>query len=125
MESKIHTEINIELKLNGITRIVILIGKYAIKIPNFRYSMLHFLQGCYSNWNERQFYKNLTENKDMVCPCYYCTWFGLISLYKRCNPKLEDLTEQEIKNYSLFHNGDYKKENFGYYNNKLVCLDYS
>ena len=40
-------------------------------------------------------------------------------------PKLEHLTDEEIEKYKDLHNGNFKKENFGYYNNKLVCLDYS
>jgi hypothetical protein len=60
-----------------------------------------------------------------VTPSYFCSWFGLIQIQARCEPRLENLTEEEIHFYKDLHCGDYKKENFGYYKNKLVCLDYS
>ena len=111
----------------GCTRIVILTKNYAIKIPNFLVCHLHFLQGCYSNWSERHYckiMKNMPEFLDLVAPSLFCSWFGLIQIQRRCTPKLEHLTDEEIEKYKDLHNGDFKKENFGYYNNKLVCLDY-
>jgi hypothetical protein len=38
-----------KIKLNGVTRIVLLIGRYAVKIPNFTVQHHHFLHGCYAN----------------------------------------------------------------------------
>jgi hypothetical protein len=114
-----------ELDRKGVTRIVILIGKFAIKIPNFTYSHLHFLNGCYANWSERHFCKRkINSIKHLAIPSYFCSWFGLIQIQARAEPKLCHLTKQEIKDYEGVHNGDYKKENFGYYEGKLVCLDY-
>lgn len=113
----------------GVTRIVFIFSFFVIKIPNFTNYHLHFLQGCYSNWSERNYckmFKNVEDNKfyDLVAPSYFCSWFGLLQIQAKCEPKLENLTDNEIEFYKNVHNGDFKKENFGYYNGKLVCLDY-
>lgn len=115
---------------NGVTRLCFLIGNYVIKIPNFTYCHKHFLQGCYVNWSERNYYKTniKADYKDNmvkhVSPSYFCSWFGLFQIQAKCSPKKEDLTEIERKFFEPLCCGDNKKENFGYYNGKLVCLDY-
>lgn len=115
-----------KIDFKGTTRIVILIGKYAIKIPNFLYQHNHFLYGCYANCSERR--HNITfkgrEELQYVAPSYFCSWFGLLQIQARCEPKLNDLTQEEIDFYENLHQGDFKKENFGYYKGILVCLDY-
>jgi len=113
----------------GISRIVILVGNYAIKIPNFLGEHTHFLSGCYANWSERTYCKSLIYIKDYdnykkISPSIFCSYLGLIQIQLRCTPKHEPLTKQEIQEYASLHGGDYKKENFGYYNGNLVCLDY-
>lgn len=114
----------------GITRIVFVFSKFVIKIPNFTYSMQHFLQGCYANWSERQYYKthkgadyehNMVE---YVSPSYWCSWFGLIQIQARCEPMLECLTPEQQEFYKPLCSTDNKKENFGWYKGRLVCLDY-
>lgn len=116
---------------SGITRIVFLIGNYAFKIPNFKYNHCHFLQGCYANWSERKYYKgfinanyrgNLVEH---VAPSYFCLAFGLFQIQARCKPLLIELSDEQKEFYKPLCAGDNKKENFGIYNNKIVCLDYA
>ena len=114
----------------GITRIVFLLKNFVIKIPNYNYSHSHFLQGCYANWSERKYYKEFSkadyeENKvRYVAPSYWCSWFGLIQVQAKCEPMLEDLTEEEKEIYYPLSGSDNKKENFGWYKGRLVCLDY-
>lgn len=116
---------------SGITRIVFLIGNYAFKIPNFNYGHDHFLQGCYSNWSERKYYKsfinaNYDENLvDFVAPSYFCVLFGLFQIQARCQPILDDLSEEQKEFYKPLCSTDNKKENFGIYKNRIVCLDYA
>ena len=118
-----------EIKRNGCTRIVFLIWKFAIKIPNFTNSHQHFLQGCCANWSERKLniesknYKNdLLQDKFSIS--YFCSWFGLIQIQARCEECKHHLTEEQTKEYELLCGTDFKKENFGYYQGRLVCLDY-
>lgn len=121
---------NLKIKTTGITRIVLLIGKYAIKIPNFTYEHRHFLQGCCANWSERKYNKDFNDvyytgnMYEYVAPSYFCSWFGLIQIQARCEPMLEDLTNEQKEFYYPLCGTDSKKENFGWYKGKLVCLDY-
>ncbi len=119
-----------KLDLKGITRIVFLIGKYAIKIPNFKYQHNHFLQGCYANWSERKYCKDFkTANYEgnmyeWVAPSYFCSWFGLVQIQARCETYNKHLTKEQKEFYKPLCGTDNKKENFGLLNGKLVCVDY-
>lgn len=120
------------MKLNtrGCTRLVFIFNTFVIKIPNFRNKHLHFLKGCSSNWSERNFYKthiNINYENNMshwVAPSYWCSWLGLIQIQAKCTPKQEDLTKKEKEFYYPLCGTDNKKQNFGWFKNKLVCLDY-
>lgn len=118
-----------EINRSGITRIVFLIGDLAVKIPNFTLNHRHFLQGCYANWSERTCYKywrkcNYSELYELVCPSYFCSWFGLIQVQKRISSLDRELTKEEIYRFKGICGQDIKKENFGYHRGKVVCLDY-
>lgn len=111
----------------GCTRLVFLIGKYAIKIPNFTYSHHHFLIGCKSNWYERELYKMSKglDYRNLMCKSYFCSWFGLIQIQERVKELDRDLTEDEIITYKDICKSDIKKENFGIDSKgNLVCIDY-
>lgn len=113
--------------LKGVTRIVFVFDKFVIKIPNFLYQHNHFLNGCYANWSERRYckiFKNLPEHYDLVCPSYFCSYFGLIQVQARCQELDRDLTVHECTKFESVASHDMKKENFGWYKNRLVCLDY-
>lgn len=112
----------------GVTRIVFKIGNYVIKIPNHSYSHFNFLNGCYANWCERNYYKKfkcIKEQKNKIAPSLYCSVFGLIQIQKYCKPINRELTNEELEYFSDVRNGETKKENFGIYNNTIVCVDYS
>lgn len=118
------------IDLKGVTRIVFVFNKYVIKIPNFKYSMLHFLQGCYSNWSERDFYKRHIKAEysgnmsKYVAPSHFCFWFGLFQIQSKVEVLNRCLTEEEKEFFKAICSEDFKKENFGIYKNKIVCLDY-
>lgn len=111
------------LKRNGVTRIVLLIGGWAIKIPNFTCQMNHFLLGCYSNWRERQYWKAFKGTNIQIAPSYWCSWFGLIQIQKRLLPLERDLTKEEVE-YFKDITTDIKMQNFGLYEKRIVCVDY-
>lgn len=118
-----------EISRSGITRIVFLFGNFVIKIPNFTVHHRHFLQGCYANWSERTTYKywkkyNYKELYQLVCPSYFCSWFGLIQIQKRIRVLDRELTKDEVYMFRGIAGQDIKKENFGYYHGRIVCLDY-
>lgn len=123
-----------KIDLKGVTRIVFISQlkflPIVIKIPNFLVQHNHFLHGCYSNYSERFYYKlhkNVEYENNMtnfVAPSYFCSYFSLLQIQAKCEPKLENLTEEEKKFFESLCGTDNKKENFGWYKNKLVCLDY-
>jgi hypothetical protein len=116
----------IEFKTGGCTRLVLLIGKFAVKIPNFTVCHKHFLQGCYANWSERDYCKALKcihEMYSKVTPTIFCSWFGLMSIQKRVVPLERHLTEDECE-YFKNQTTDIKMQNFGYLDGVLVCVDY-
>ena len=124
-----------KVKTNGVTRIVFVFKKYVIKIPNFTHCHLHFIEGCYANWSERLFtkqFKNVdwkwndrpVNSHDLIAPTYFCLWFGLFSIQAKAMPMLENLTDEQKKLYEPLCQTDCKKENFGWLNGKLVCIDY-
>lgn len=115
----------------GITRKVLLIGKFAIKVPRLFNRHYNFLHGCMSNWKERDFCKKFKDvdfenNKyEFVAPSYFCSWFGLVQIQARCKVNTRELTDEELEFFTELCDSETKPENFGYYKGKLVCLDYS
>jgi hypothetical protein len=113
----------------GTTRLVFIIfNKYVIKIPNFTYSHLNFLNGCYCNWSERNFYrsfKELPEFSSKVAPSLYCFPFGLFQIQYYCEPLNRELTDEELEYFEHVRNGETKHLNFGIYNGIVVCFDYA
>ncbi len=120
------------MKINriGITRIIFIFNRFVIKIPNFSCNHHHFLQGCYANRSERRFYKIFKGMHDqryyqLVCPSYYCSWFGLFQIQARCLPLERKLTRDEYEKFKGIAHNDMKKENFGFHKDRLVCLNYA
>ena len=117
---------------SGVTRVVILLGNYAIKIPNFLFKHRHFLYGCYANYSERNYCKvfkpineEMKELYDKVAPSLFCSWFGLIQIQRRCIVNTVELTDEQLEYFKDINDNDTKPNNFGYYKGKLVCLDYA
>lgn len=119
--------LNIRIKRNGVTRIVLLVWKYAFKIPNFSVEHRHFLYGCYANWSERVFSKQVKKTnpdlEDMIAPSLFCSWFGLIQIQQRCE-EISSFDDIDLSKYNDLCGGDNKIQNFGLLNGKIVCLDY-
>jgi hypothetical protein len=110
----------------GTNRIVFYCGNYVIKIPNFTYSHTNFLVGCLANWRERDYckvFKFLPEFYNLVSPSYFCSWFGLIQIQRKVEVLNRELSESELHQFKGRF-GDIHKSNFGWFENKLVCLDY-
>ena len=111
--------------MKGTNRMVFLIWKYAIKIPNIFNGHLLFLYGCYSNYSERKFckeFKYIPEMYSLVSPSLFCSWFGILQIQYRCDP-ISFISNKELKRLSPV-NGETKYINYGIYKNKIVCLDY-
>lgn len=114
MRPKIH---------RGITRTVLLVGRWAIKVPSLR-THGHGLAGALWSWC-RGVLANQSESEwsgHGTCPVLW-TWAGLISVYPRCAPAPE-LTDAEYDAIGLPGPMDRKPQNVGYLHGELVWLDY-
>lgn len=104
---------------HGTTRTVILIGKYAIKIPRFTAPYAWSItRGIQANISEREW-----SGSPGTCPVLY-SLIGLINIYPRCQPVTWDMTDDEYDDIGLLGPADRKPNNIGLLNGKLVWVDY-
>ena len=119
---------------DGVTRTVILAGRYAIKFPSTRYSWRLFLRGLLANMNERDIWRwsgvadwtgvprNLLARVIWVCPG---GWFLVMERADRI------LTEEEY-DWDLFEAAkkskppisDLKPDNIGIFGSNRKIIDY-
>jgi hypothetical protein len=114
------------VKINryGVTRTVLLIGKWAIKIPSLRGSCLGrkeiiggFCRGVLANDSEREW-----SGTPGVCPVLW-SFGGLVNIYPRCEPVAE--TENiDYDAIGFIGPTDRKPENLGWLNGRMVWVDY-
>lgn len=108
----------------GVTRHVILIGKYAIKIPRLNYGWRLFLQGLLANHQERTF---SSMKREPICPVIFYTPGGFLSIMPRCKPISE--LEYKALDLNLYKNIPCEKtggksDSYGWLNGQIVALDY-
>ena len=122
----------------GCFRIVILIGNYAIKIPNFLNGYRYFLKGILSNHQEIMLSKNFNHHSK-YCPVLFSIWGGWLNIM----PKCQILTDEEfinnineewlyIKDVILTEDAiidrklpvELKSDSFGWLNGRIVSVDY-
>ena len=114
---------------NGVTRLVFVFKTFVVKIPNFTCEHHHFLTGCQANWSERKQWKQWrnfkSDRTNRLCPTLFCSWFGLVQIQARATILSNDqyLTSEQRIEFKDITN-DIKPANFGYYKNRLVCVDY-
>lgn len=66
------------------------------------------------------------EFKDLVVPSIFCSWFGLIQVQRKVDCLLNrPLTDDEKIKFADVCKEDFKPENFGIWEGRVVCLDYS
>lgn len=111
----------------GVTRIVFVFKNFVVKIPNFSVQHNHFLNGCLANWQERHYWKAWvgTDLRDMVAPTLFCSWFGLFQIQSRAIVLSNDF--ETPNKFEWFRDvcSDIKPSNFGYYKDRIVCIDYA
>lgn len=111
----------------GCTRQVILLHKYAVKIPSF-HSWENFLNGLLGNMQETMLSKFWSRNGVIYhCPVIFSAPGGFLNIMLRARI----LTDDEFKNFdfeTICGKLEYKPENksnsFGYLEGRIVCIDY-
>ena len=114
----------------GATRIVFVFKKIVIKIPNFTYNWMCFLNGLIANmrenetwkWNSGKYEQGFSE---YLCPVDWCSWGGWFLMMKRAEPLgWEDEDKYYITDHIEHFPGDDKITNYGLLNGKVVKFDY-
>lgn len=106
---------------SGVTRVVILLGNIAIKIPNPRYGWSKFLYGLLSNMQESRM--SCLSNKWSLAPTIWQIKGGWLNIQQRCDPiSHEDFEKLSPSDFPIAC--DFKIENFGRLKGRIVLLDY-
>ena len=103
----------------GATRTVLLVGRWAVKIPKIHiggWGLIHnFLTGICANIREAQLSKVYGEG---YCPVLFAG-FGMVVM-PRCAP----LNDQEWAQTVPMHGVEHKRENYGKLRDCIVATDY-
>lgn len=111
---------------NGVTREVLLVGDYAIKIPKLIYGWRYFLQGLMANMQELDFSKTGWPE---LCPIVFAIPGGWLTVMRRARV----MTEAEWLKFDadrFCNNGAHiipaepKHDSFGWLHGKVVAIDY-
>lgn len=112
----------------GISRTVILVGRYAVKVPSLRGHvtggvrgrMAGFAHGMLHNQSEA-IWHNYEDWAGRVAPVLHSWLGGLVNVYPRCEPAPENAELFELNPSP----GDIKPDNYGLLGGRLVRVDYS
>ena len=106
--------------LNGATRIVLLVGGYAVKLPRLN-TWRTFLNGLLANMQEREF--SLTGWPEL-CPVLFSFPGGWLVVMRRARP----LTYCEFEAVDMRGFGgipvEGKRDSFGWLDGRIVAVDY-
>lgn len=114
---------------SGVTRTVILVGRWAVKVPSLRGGStggwLHsFCQGILANQSERAWHD--FEGWDgLVAPVLHSWLGGIVQVYPRCEP-IEDVDDYwaHAQPEMIPDPGDRKACNYGRLDGRVVRVDY-
>lgn len=114
----------------GVTRAVLLIGPYAVKVPRLRYGWANLLSGLLSNMTEARFAG--LANQFCLCPTVLSVPGGFLNVQRRCQALTDDEWEMTRLNHDDVHGRgdwqgmacDFKRDNFGTIGGRIVLLDY-
>ena len=116
-----------QLLRSGSTRWVILIGRFAFKIPSL-HSWKNFLWGLLANIQEVEFSK-CNEMKHKLCPVKFYLPLGFLVVMPRVKIlSKDDLPKEALEKFCVDDNftipAELKHDSFGYFKGKLVAVDY-
>ncbi len=111
---------------SGASRVVILVGRWAIKLPHLGHGWRRFCLGMVANMDERLW----SGFDERLCPVLFCAPLGLFLVMRRVDRVLHSESEvEEIGVREFFADvpvaQDENPDNYGYIGNRLVCVDYA
>lgn len=109
----------------GVTRRVILVGEYAIKIPTFT-SWFMFLQGLGANLTERRLWR--AWKHEMLCPVLFSDPIGLFVVMPRADEVLTVKTAFVLRFFERASSQglpvDPNPHNIGVFQSRFKLIDY-
>lgn len=118
---------------HGITRTVLLAGRWAFKVPSTRAHadglagvLWSVSRGIQANLSELEWSKH-TNPADPICPVRWSLLGGLINVYPRCEPVPVDADGEALIDLPprlWLPLGDAKPDNFGLLAGEPVWIDY-
>lgn len=112
----------IRLERRGVSRDVLLIGNYALKIPSLKHGTHYFVMGMFGNSTEARIWSQTKDNA--LAYIYWSAPFGLLNICKRYHITLSRvLTKDELDSIPLLEL-DNNGHNFAISDGRLVVLDY-
>jgi hypothetical protein len=103
----------------GASRTVLLVGRWAVKVPRLRAGYKAFLCGMLSNMAERDRWR--VARQPGLCPVLWSLPFGLCVVMPRV--RLVDRTTDTTELAGLT-GYDHKASSYGYHRGELVAIDY-
>lgn len=110
---------------NGRTRVVILVGTIAIKLPKLN-NWLQFLSGLSANCREYSRWEINKSANPPLCPVLFSSWGGFLNVMRRVDRTVYDSewADLDIKSLNPYTYNDDIPENVGYLDGRLVMIDY-
>lgn len=109
---------------HGTTRVVFLVGRWAVKVPRVKWGWRGFLRGSLANLSEQEWSRY--EPSPPTCPpnpVLRAAPWGLANVYRRATPYTDDFDrDRDRPLFGIF--GDAKAINLGWVDGRLVLLDY-
>jgi hypothetical protein len=110
--------------VQGETRIVWVVGNFAIKCPNFLKGYRQFLYGLISNTQEVEYQKH----SRYLMPIVFRLPFNIIIVMPRAAVLTQNLAQDQFNTIVGTLNGyprvDHKPESFGIWKNSIYIIDY-
>lgn len=116
---------------SGATRLVFLVGRYAVKLPQLRYGWRNFLHGLLANLQEREFSR---AGWPELCPVVFALPLGLLVVMPRAevlddgdgrdDAALEAMLSDFCNRPDYVVPAELKADSFGYLGGRLVAIDY-
>ena len=117
----------------GATRIVFIFRHKVVKVPRL-IIWSNFLRGLLGNITENRTWKwnsgRYAEGREkLLCPVLWCSWGGWLLVMRKVEvvtyAEWKALTEKDITSYKQHFPGDDHRRNYGWYEGRLVKLDYA
>lgn len=115
----------------GATRIVFILKRVVVKIPNFTFCWQNFIRGLLANIVERETWRYNTGTFDkgkshLLCPVLWVSWGGWLLIMKKVDKVLtyDEGWEADLSEHVKMFPGDDTGPNYGILNKCIVKIDY-